>query len=134
VVRAAQCDGCGRVLPERQLDAVAFDTPQALTTTDSLTDRSAGMTVAAKSSGSDDTPPLASLHAASACRRAEMAAARVALRVGVWRGSTAMHSSQRTRRASLTRAVGFAVSWHSAHSVTVWSGHYRHSDDAIFTT
>ena len=30
--------------------------------------------------------------------------------------------------------VGFAVSWHSAHSVTVWSGHYRHSDDAIFTT
>jgi hypothetical protein len=31
-------------------------------------------------------------------------------------------------------AVGFAVSWRSAHSVTVWSGRYRAGDDAIVTT
>ena len=30
-------------------------------------------------------------------------------------------------------AVGFAVSWGTAHSLTVWSGHYREKDDAIFT-
>ena len=31
-------------------------------------------------------------------------------------------------------AVGFAVSWGPARSLTVWSGHYRKKDDAIFTT
>lgn len=30
-------------------------------------------------------------------------------------------------------AVGFAVSWGMARSLTVWSGHYREKDDAILT-
>ena len=30
--------------------------------------------------------------------------------------------------------VGFAVSWHGAHSVTVWSGHFREELDTLSTT
>ena len=32
------------------------------------------------------------------------------------------------------RALGFAVSWGSADSVTVWSGHYRQDEGVIFAT
>jgi Avidin family len=31
-------------------------------------------------------------------------------------------------------AIGFAVAWEAAHSLTVWSGHYRREFDTIFTT
>ena len=75
-----------------------METPHASTMADSFTVARAGRTIERKNSGSIPTP----FHAASACLRAEMAAARLARSSGVWRGSRSMQASQRTRWRSVT--------------------------------